>query len=70
MSAALEFSPSPADLKRAFGGFGGPPNIAAGASVVRDHTACCVSEALAADDEAEQRAKFSELIALFEKVKR
>lgn len=38
--------------------------------ILRDHAACCVSEAIASGDEAEQRAKFSELIDLFEKVKR
>lgn len=38
--------------------------------ILRDHAACCVSEAIASGDEVEQRAKFSELIDLFEKVKR
>ncbi len=38
--------------------------------ILRDHAACCVSEAIASGDETEQRAKFSELIDLFEKVKR
>jgi DNA-binding FrmR family transcriptional regulator len=38
--------------------------------ILRDHAACCVAEAIASGDEAEQRAKFSELIDLFEKVKR
>jgi CsoR family transcriptional regulator, copper-sensing transcriptional repressor len=38
--------------------------------ILRDHAACCVSEAIASGNEVEQRAKFSELIDLFEKVKR
>lgn len=38
--------------------------------ILRDHAACCVSEAIASGDASEQRAKFSELIDLFEKVKR
>jgi DNA-binding FrmR family transcriptional regulator len=38
--------------------------------ILKDHAACCVSEAIASGDVAEQRAKFNELIDLFEKVKR
>lgn len=38
--------------------------------LLKDHAACCVAEAIAAGDAAEQRAKFNELIDLFEKVKR
>ncbi|WP_284126365.1 metal-sensitive transcriptional regulator [Parerythrobacter aestuarii] len=35
--------------------------------VLKQHAACCVSEAIATGDEAEQRAKFNELVELFEK---
>ena len=35
--------------------------------VLKDHAACCVAEAIAAGDEAEQREKFEELVELFEK---
>jgi DNA-binding FrmR family transcriptional regulator len=38
--------------------------------ILKDHAACCVSEAIAAGDAAEQREKFNELIELFERVKR
>lgn len=38
--------------------------------ILKDHAACCVSEAIASGDAASQRAKFVELIDLFEKVKR
>jgi DNA-binding FrmR family transcriptional regulator len=38
--------------------------------ILKDHAACCVAEAIASGDAAEQRAKFGELIELFEKVKR
>lgn len=38
--------------------------------ILKDHAACCVSEAIASGDAAEQRIKFNELIDLFEKVKR
>ena len=38
--------------------------------ILKDHAACCVSEAIASGDAAEQRLKFNELIDLFEKVKR
>lgn len=39
-------------------------------AILKDHAACCVSEAIASGDAAEQRTKFNELIDLFEKVKR
>ena len=35
--------------------------------VLKDHAACCVAEAIASGDEAEQRAKFEELVELLEK---
>ena len=38
--------------------------------VLKDHAACCVAEAIASGDEAEQRVKFEELVTLFEKAKR
>ena len=38
--------------------------------ILKDHAACCVAEAIASGDVADQRAKFGELIDLFEKVKR
>ena len=38
--------------------------------VLKDHAACCVAEAIASGDEAEQREKFEELVTLFEKAKR
>jgi len=38
--------------------------------ILKDHAACCVSEAIASGDAAEQRAKFGELIDLFDRVKR
>ena len=38
--------------------------------ILKDHAACCVSEAIATGDAAEQLVKFNELIDLFEKVKR
>ncbi|WP_430387051.1 metal-sensitive transcriptional regulator [Blastomonas fulva] len=38
--------------------------------ILKDHAACCVSEAIASGDAAEQRIKFNELIDLFEKVKK
>lgn len=38
--------------------------------ILKDHAARCVAEALGSGDAAEQRTKFSELIDLFEKVKR
>lgn len=38
--------------------------------ILKDHAACCVAEAIASGDANEQRTKFSELIDLFDKVKR
>lgn len=38
--------------------------------VLKDHAACCVNEAIASGDAAEQRAKFNELIDLVEKTRR
>ena len=38
--------------------------------ILKDHAACCVSEAIATGSPAEQKEKFDELIDLFEKVKR
>ncbi|RVQ67148.1 transcriptional regulator [Croceicoccus ponticola] len=38
--------------------------------ILRNHAACCIAEAIASGDESEQRAKFSELIDLFERAKR
>lgn len=38
--------------------------------ILKDHAACCVSEAIASGDVDQQRAKFGELIDLIEKVKR
>ena len=38
--------------------------------VLKDHAACCVAEAIASGDEAEQRAKFEELVDLFERARR
>nr|WP_298928376.1 metal-sensitive transcriptional regulator [uncultured Erythrobacter sp.] len=38
--------------------------------VLKDHTACCVAEAISAGDEAEQRQKFEELVDLLEKTRR
>lgn len=38
--------------------------------ILRNHAACCVNEAIASGDAAEQRVKFSELIDLFERAKR
>jgi CsoR family transcriptional regulator, copper-sensing transcriptional repressor len=37
--------------------------------ILKDHAACCITEAIASGDQDEQRAKFSELVDLFEKVK-
>lgn len=55
-------------LIHAFGGLGEPPNTATGVSALHDHAACCVTEALASGNEAEQQAKFSGLVDLIEKV--
>ena len=38
--------------------------------ILKNHAACCVAEAIASGDTAEQQVKFGELIDLFEKVKR
>lgn len=38
--------------------------------VLKAHAAHCVAEAIASGDESEQRTKFSELVDLFEKVRR
>lgn len=35
--------------------------------VLKDHAACCVAEAIASGNEAEQRAKFEELVDLLER---
>ena len=35
--------------------------------VLKDHAACCVNEAIASGNEAEQRQKFEELVDLLEK---
>ena len=38
--------------------------------VLKDHAASCVAEAIASGDEAEQRAKFNELVELMERQRR
>lgn len=38
--------------------------------ILKDHAACCVSEAIVAGDPEAQRTKFNELVDLFEKVRR
>jgi CsoR family transcriptional regulator, copper-sensing transcriptional repressor len=38
--------------------------------ILKDHAACCVAEAIASGDVAEQRVKFNELVDLFDRVKR
>ena len=38
--------------------------------VLKDHAACCVSEAIASGDEAAQREKFAELIDLLERTRK
>ena len=38
--------------------------------ILKDHAACCVADAIASGDADAQREKFSELVDLFEKVKR
>mgnify|MGYP000707625711 FL=1 len=35
--------------------------------VLKDHAACCVADAIASGDEADQREKFEELVDLFAK---
>lgn len=39
-------------------------------AVLKQHAATCVSQAIASGDEAEQRAKFSELVDLMERARR
>lgn len=39
-------------------------------AILKDHASCCVAEAIASGDVTEQRAKFNELVDLFERVKR
>ncbi|WP_340588641.1 metal-sensitive transcriptional regulator [Erythrobacter alti] len=39
-------------------------------AVLKNHAQCCVSEAIASGDAAEQHEKFSELVDLFAKAKR
>ena len=38
--------------------------------ILKSHAACCVAEAIESCDADEQRVKFTELVDLFEKVKR
>ena len=38
--------------------------------ILKDHAACCVAEAIASGDAAEQRAKVEELVALMERGRR
>jgi CsoR family transcriptional regulator, copper-sensing transcriptional repressor len=38
--------------------------------VLKDHAATCIAEAIAAGDESEQKAKFSELVDLMERQRR
>ena len=38
--------------------------------ILKNHAACCVAQAIASGDSAEQQTKFNELIELFERVKR
>lgn len=38
--------------------------------VLKDHAACCVSEAIASGSETDQRAKFEELVDLLERTRR
>jgi DNA-binding FrmR family transcriptional regulator len=39
-------------------------------AILRDHAACCINEAIASGDAAQQREKFSELVDLFERARR
>lgn len=39
-------------------------------AILKDHAACCVSEAIASGDPQQQRDKFGELVDLFERVRR
>lgn len=38
-------------------------------TILKDHAACCVADAIASGDITEQREKFNELVDLFAKVK-
>ncbi|WFL76097.1 metal-sensitive transcriptional regulator [Altererythrobacter arenosus] len=38
--------------------------------VLKDHAACCVHEAIASGDEAEQKQKFEELVDLLERTRK
>lgn len=38
--------------------------------ILKNHASCCVAEAIGSGDAAEQRAKFDELVELFDRVKR
>ncbi len=38
--------------------------------ILKDHAACCVAQAIKSGDIEDQRRKFTELVDLFEKVKR
>lgn len=38
--------------------------------VLKDHAACCVADAIASGDEAEQREKFEELVDLMERTRK
>ncbi len=38
--------------------------------ILKDHAACCVAEAINSGNQDEQKEKFSELIDLFDKMKR
>jgi len=44
--------------------------VKAESEILKDHAACCVSDAIASGSAADQREKFNELIDLFEMVKR
>ncbi len=39
-------------------------------AILKDHAACCVSEAIASGDADDQRTKFNELIDLLERMRR
>lgn len=39
-------------------------------AILKDHADCCVNEAIASGDAADQRIKFAELIDLIDRVKR
>lgn len=39
-------------------------------AILKAHAACCVNEAIASGNVAEQRTKFNELVDLFEKARR